>query len=178
MRLKELLEVLAGNGLSITNIGSVTEQSVAGLISTGTHGSSPVHGSLSTLVLALQLVLANGTAIRVSAQENVGGGGLALVCVLCTRVHSCVLFVLFVCLHACPGCLYVCTTACMCVNVCMHECICVCWDICMFVCEAHVCGGRVARACQWGTWPHSVGVCCPPSSPGGRLACGRLSARA
>ena len=72
-------QALVGNGLALQNLGSVTEQSIAGAISTGTHGSGLSKGSLSTAVTALQLVLANGTVIRCSQDLNADLFGAARV---------------------------------------------------------------------------------------------------
>src|SRR3954471_4871046 len=56
MRLQALNETLAANGLALGVLGSIAQQSVAGAISTGTHGSGPRHGSLSSLVCGLRLM--------------------------------------------------------------------------------------------------------------------------
>ncbi|MBL4734026.1 MAG: FAD-binding protein [Flavobacteriales bacterium] len=60
MRLKELNEVLTENGLALQNLGSISEQSIAGVISTATHGSSMTHGILATQVRAFKIVDGNG----------------------------------------------------------------------------------------------------------------------
>ena len=57
-----LLNVLLQNrGLALSNLGSIDAQTIAGAISTATHGSSQVHGVLSTLVVGVHLVDASGT---------------------------------------------------------------------------------------------------------------------
>jgi D-arabinono-1,4-lactone oxidase len=58
------------NGLTIPNMGSIDEQSIAGAIATATHGSSLYHGILSQWVLSLRIVLANGSAVRCSSTKN------------------------------------------------------------------------------------------------------------
>jgi D-arabinono-1,4-lactone oxidase len=58
------------NGLTIPNMGSIDEQSIAGAIATATHGSSLYHGILSQWVLSLRIVLANGSAVRCSSTQN------------------------------------------------------------------------------------------------------------
>lgn len=45
-------------------------QSIAGAISTGTHGSSISHGSLSNQVVAMDVILANGTVMSVTPTIN------------------------------------------------------------------------------------------------------------
>ena len=61
---------LAKHGLAIPNLGSIDDQSVAGAISTGTHGSSMKHGLISQAITALSLVLSNGHVIRCSSSLN------------------------------------------------------------------------------------------------------------
>jgi L-gulonolactone oxidase len=48
IRLFELVEALARQGLGLSILGSVARQSVAGAISTGTHGSSLPYGNLAS----------------------------------------------------------------------------------------------------------------------------------
>lgn len=57
-------------GLSPPNLGSIDNQSIAGAISTGTHGSSLKHGLLSQSISSISLVLANGHLVRCSAASN------------------------------------------------------------------------------------------------------------
>jgi len=71
IRLYHLNELLALHGLRMKNLGHISEQSLAGVISTGTHGTGIRYGSISTLVEALQIVLANGSVVTASRTENV-----------------------------------------------------------------------------------------------------------
>ncbi|MCK2245145.1 MULTISPECIES: D-arabinono-1,4-lactone oxidase [unclassified Crossiella] len=57
-------------GLAMTNLGDIDRQTVAGAISTGTHGTGASFGGLATQVQALELVLADGSLLRCSATEN------------------------------------------------------------------------------------------------------------
>ncbi|TLD27780.1 putative d-arabinono- -lactone oxidase protein [Venturia nashicola] len=57
-------------GWTIPNLGSIDQQSIAGAIATGTHGSSLQHGILSQWVHSLRLVLANGEVVKCSAKQN------------------------------------------------------------------------------------------------------------
>lgn len=50
MRLAKYLEELESRGWNMDNLGSISEQSLAGAIATGTHGSSLEHGVISTQV--------------------------------------------------------------------------------------------------------------------------------
>jgi D-arabinono-1,4-lactone oxidase len=61
---------LAKNGYTMPNLGSIDEQSIAGAISTGTHGSSLDHGLLGQSITALSLVLSNGHFVSCSATKN------------------------------------------------------------------------------------------------------------
>lgn len=61
IRLYDLCAELDRKGLSMPNLGSINEQSIAGAISTGTHGSTTRHGLMSEDVLSLRITLADGT---------------------------------------------------------------------------------------------------------------------
>ncbi|GAB4586216.1 D-arabinono-1,4-lactone oxidase [Nocardia sp. IFM 10818] len=56
-----LLGELQARGLTLVNVGAIRAQTIAGAISTGTHGASIHVGSLSSLVVSLTLVRADGT---------------------------------------------------------------------------------------------------------------------
>ncbi|WP_031508804.1 D-arabinono-1,4-lactone oxidase [Streptomyces megasporus] len=68
--LKRLNEALAAEGLSLTNMGDIMEQTVSGAVSTGTHGTGRDSGSLAAQVRELEMVLADGSVLRCSAEEN------------------------------------------------------------------------------------------------------------
>lgn len=70
IRLSELGARLEEQGLTLKNLGSIDSQSIAGVIATGTHGSSLRHGLLSECIEALSLVLPNGQLVRCSATNN------------------------------------------------------------------------------------------------------------
>ncbi|ORY89984.1 D-arabinono-1,4-lactone oxidase-domain-containing protein [Syncephalastrum racemosum] len=70
MSLHKLHEVLAENGLAMRNLGSISDQSVAGIMSTATHGTGANFGCLSTMVLDCTLITADGSTLYVSAKEN------------------------------------------------------------------------------------------------------------
>lgn len=69
-RLKVLNRALEALGLSMTNLGDIEEQSISGAISTGTHGTGARFGGLATQVRGLRLLLADGSVIACSAEEN------------------------------------------------------------------------------------------------------------
>ncbi|MCX4965329.1 FAD-binding protein [Streptomyces sp. NBC_00654] len=68
--LKRLNAALAREGLSLTNMGDIMEQTVAGATSTGTHGTGRDSASISAQIRGLELVTADGTVLRCSAEEN------------------------------------------------------------------------------------------------------------
>ncbi|MGP4018585.1 D-arabinono-1,4-lactone oxidase [Saccharopolyspora sp. 5N708] len=61
---------LDGLGLAMANLGDIDQQTIAGAISTGTHGTGAGLGGLATQVEQLTLLLADGTEKRCSATEN------------------------------------------------------------------------------------------------------------
>jgi FAD/FMN-containing dehydrogenase len=69
-RLKDLIPDLKAIGLGLPNMGSVTEQSIAGAISTATHGTGLGLGTMSTNVTAMRLVTGNGTIEDIRGSTN------------------------------------------------------------------------------------------------------------
>jgi len=70
IRLHGINQRAAEHGLTIPNLGSIDEQSIAGAIATGTHGSSMFHGILASNVVSLKIVLGDGSCVSCSAKEN------------------------------------------------------------------------------------------------------------
>jgi L-gulonolactone oxidase len=70
MPLHRLNAELADRGWAMTNLGDVDRQTVAGALSTGTHGTGAEFGGLATQLRALELVLADGSALRCSPTEH------------------------------------------------------------------------------------------------------------
>ncbi|MFF9853340.1 D-arabinono-1,4-lactone oxidase [Streptomyces litmocidini] len=70
MPLWRLGPLLASHGLALEIMGDIDRQTVSGAISTGTHGSGLRFGGIATQVRALQLVLADGSVVRCSADER------------------------------------------------------------------------------------------------------------
>jgi FAD/FMN-containing dehydrogenase len=54
--LSDISQVLEKEGLAMINLGSVAGQSIAGAISTGTHGTGITVGNLASLVVGLRIV--------------------------------------------------------------------------------------------------------------------------
>lgn len=69
MRLRELDVLLRARGLAMSNLGSISEQTVAGAIATGTHGTGVKFGSLSTQVVKLRLMTARGELLDIGPDE-------------------------------------------------------------------------------------------------------------
>ncbi len=68
--LKVLNAGLEGLGLSLHNLGDIAEQTLAGAISTGTHGTGGVTAGLSAQVAGLELVTGTGEVLRATSREN------------------------------------------------------------------------------------------------------------
>ncbi|HVU61288.1 MAG TPA: D-arabinono-1,4-lactone oxidase [Mycobacteriales bacterium] len=68
--LRRLNAELDAAGLSMSNLGDIDAQTLAGAISTGTHGTGARLGGIATQVRGLQLVLADGSVAEVSAQAD------------------------------------------------------------------------------------------------------------
>ncbi len=69
-KIKLLGESLFVHGLAQPNLGDIDVQSIAGAISTGTHGSGVTLGSISTQVAALTLISAEGEVVECSEEQN------------------------------------------------------------------------------------------------------------
>ncbi|TYB37702.1 FAD-binding protein [Micromonospora sp. AP08] len=70
MTLHTLNDLLARHGLALPNLGDIDAQTIAGALSTGTHGTGAKLGCLSTFVTALTLVTGTGEVLRCSADEH------------------------------------------------------------------------------------------------------------
>lgn len=68
--LSGLNRLLEAASLSLTNMGDIEVQTVAGATSTGTHGTGRDSGSLAAQIRALEIVLADGTVQHCSPTEN------------------------------------------------------------------------------------------------------------
>jgi D-arabinono-1,4-lactone oxidase len=70
IRLYQLSAALDTAGLAMPSLGSINEQSIAGAISTGTHGSSLQHGLVSESIVSIKITLADGKTYTCSADER------------------------------------------------------------------------------------------------------------
>ncbi len=86
-RLHRIPGLLARHGLAMQNLGDIDRQSIAGAISTGTHGTGVDFGGIGTQVRGLTMVTADGEFLRIDAEHNaemlpgavVGLGALGIV---------------------------------------------------------------------------------------------------
>ncbi|MFL4947608.1 D-arabinono-1,4-lactone oxidase [Streptomyces sp. MMS24-I31] len=88
--LKRLNVALAREGLSLTNMGDIMEQTVSGATSTGTHGTGRESASIAAQIKGLELVTADGSVLTCSqngteeeravfAAARIGLGALGIV---------------------------------------------------------------------------------------------------
>ena len=66
IKLSRLCRALEARGLAMENLGDVTYQSIAGAISTATHGTARELGGLATQVVGLRLIAGDGSVIDCS----------------------------------------------------------------------------------------------------------------
>src|SRR5262245_46035118 len=69
IRLKDLIHNLALDGLGMKNLGSITEQSIAGAISTGTHGTGIRLGNLATSIVGMRLITGTGEPVTITETD-------------------------------------------------------------------------------------------------------------
>lgn len=69
-KLKLLGELLFEKGLAQENMGDIDVQSIAGAISTGTHGTGPKFGTISTQVIGLTIVTGKGEVLECTAESH------------------------------------------------------------------------------------------------------------
>ncbi|MDT7593527.1 MAG: L-gulono,4-lactone dehydrogenase [Pseudonocardiales bacterium] len=70
MPLYRLNRLLEDAGLALSNLGDIDRQTLAGALSTGTHGTGRNLGGLATQVRALELVLADGSVVHCDANQD------------------------------------------------------------------------------------------------------------
>jgi FAD-linked oxidoreductase len=71
MPLYVLNAVLAEHGLAMPNLGDIDQQTVAGAISTGTHGTGIKHSTLASCVEAVTLVTGSGEVLSVGKDDPI-----------------------------------------------------------------------------------------------------------
>jgi L-gulonolactone oxidase len=91
--LRRLSEELDVHGLALENMGDIDKQTLAGALSTGTHGTGARLGNLSSQVEAMEIVLADGSVLSVSRGSDpdilraarVGLGALGVIATVTLR---------------------------------------------------------------------------------------------
>ncbi|KAJ6476250.1 gulonolactone oxidase Lgo1 [Mycena sanguinolenta] len=68
--LTDLHIALGEHGLAMRNLGSISDQTLAGIVTTATHGSGVSFGVMSTHVLGLTLLTPSNTIVSCSPHEN------------------------------------------------------------------------------------------------------------
>jgi FAD-linked oxidoreductase len=68
--IKALSRALASHGLAMENLGDIDVQSIAGAISTSTHGTGSRLRNISSQVVELKLALADGSTLRCSPDSD------------------------------------------------------------------------------------------------------------
>ncbi|GAA1677846.1 D-arabinono-1,4-lactone oxidase [Microbacterium lacus] len=69
-RLHQIPRLLAPYGLAMPNLGDIDRQSIAGALSTGTHGTGARFGGIATQVVGVTLVTADGELLRVDDEHE------------------------------------------------------------------------------------------------------------
>ena len=64
IRLHALNDALAARGLAMPNLGDIDRQSIAGAVSTATHGTGAELGNIATTIVGLELVTGDGSVVR------------------------------------------------------------------------------------------------------------------
>jgi L-gulono-1,4-lactone dehydrogenase len=93
--LRVLNEELFARGLSLTNMGDIQVQTVAGATQTGTHGTGRASGGMAAQIAGIELVLADGSVVSCSPENRadlftaarVGLGALGVVTAVTFRVE-------------------------------------------------------------------------------------------
>ncbi|GAA1546220.1 D-arabinono-1,4-lactone oxidase [Actinomadura kijaniata] len=70
LTLRALNRLLDEHGLALANMGDIQEQTVAGALQTATHGTGRDAAGLASQVHALEMVLADGSTVTCSREEN------------------------------------------------------------------------------------------------------------
>ena len=69
-RVSEATHLLWQEGLGLANQGDVDVQSIAGAFRTGTHGTGPAYGNMSSMVTGMRLITASGEILECSRDSQ------------------------------------------------------------------------------------------------------------
>jgi xylitol oxidase len=70
VRYAELARAVHSRGLALPNMASLPHISVAGSVATGTHGSGVLNGSLASAVREVELIVADGSTVRIARGDD------------------------------------------------------------------------------------------------------------
>jgi L-gulonolactone oxidase len=70
IQLSRLCDELDARGLALENMGDIAYQSIAGATSTATHGTGTKFGNISSRIVGLRLITADGSIIDCSSEER------------------------------------------------------------------------------------------------------------
>ena len=68
--IRKLNHELAERGLAMSNLGDIDSQTIAGAVSTGTHGTGSGFGGLATFLRGIEMVTGDGEVLRCSPDEE------------------------------------------------------------------------------------------------------------
>jgi L-gulono-1,4-lactone dehydrogenase len=95
IELGDLSQALDGSGLAMENMGDIDRQTLAGAISTGTHGTGARFRNISSQVEGMELVLADGSVAEIDGSDRdalraarVGLGALGVIASVTLRTIS------------------------------------------------------------------------------------------
>jgi len=77
--IRKLNHELAERGLAMSNLGDIDSQTIAGAVSTGTHGTGQAFGGLATFLRGIEMVTGDGEILRCSSDEEPEAFGSARV---------------------------------------------------------------------------------------------------
>ncbi|GAA4116542.1 D-arabinono-1,4-lactone oxidase [Enteractinococcus coprophilus] len=69
-RLWQIPQFVDGSGWAMQNLGDINQQSIAGAISTGTHGTGAAYGGLASQVVGLEVITGTGHSLSVSQEHE------------------------------------------------------------------------------------------------------------
>ncbi|RWZ64651.1 FAD-binding protein [Labedella populi] len=69
-RLSDVSRLIAGHGLALQNLGDIDRQTIAGAISTGTHGTGIAYPGLAGRVRAVTVVTGDGSLRHISEEDS------------------------------------------------------------------------------------------------------------
>ena len=93
IKIWELNEILAAHNLALPTMGTIAKQTVSGAISTGTHGGSLEHESLSSYVQTLRLIRADGSILELDRSQDIFNAvaiSMGLLGIISTVTFKCV----------------------------------------------------------------------------------------